>query len=1038
MHFVNQLRRAFICLVILITLFAKPVYAGLENPPTPILKLKKGTLQLLSQVGGAVMDVALHNGYAYIGKGQRLVSLNLAQEDKLELVGSSVNLPDIIQAVAVNGDYAYVADGGGGLRILNISTPDFREVGKLDTWATGIAIIEQGQILLTDGDFRLIDVNDPTQPNEISFLSTKGFASAVTVYNHLALVADGDTGITLIDIQNVQNPIVLSSLALEGYAYNASIVSINEVLFAFVACGAEGGVRIIDLSDLTHPKEVASLDTQGSAHDVQVQGSIAYIANGDGGLQTANITNPERPILQAQLDVVGYALSLSLLDSTLYLADGASLLSIDISDSMNPKSKASYEVLGSAYSVAITQQAVQGSERTYAYVTDYYSGMLVLDISQPEQRPTVTGFFDAQANSQNIALITLPNKASPSTESPLPLSHKPYALLGTASTGLHILDITSPYYPSLLSSIETPDIVYQTAAQESGIVYLADGSSGGLRIIDLSQAQEPLELGTYSKLDYTRGVAVFPYDITSSSFSVLDSTQTIAAVADGTSGVRFLDVTHPEAVTQLSVIDTPGFAESVKIEGAYAFVADGQEGGIRVIDIKDLRKPQEVAAYPLAGYALDLIITQNKLYLANGEDGLRIFDISNPTLPNEIGAYKQAGFTSGVAVQGDTIYCANRAAGLLVLRLQPAKAQIFNVNSTSDEIDAIFGDGRCESMKKNCTLRAAIQEANANPGVDTIILPKGIYNLTIPGTDEEKSALGDLDITDHLILRGESSSQTVIDGGSLERVFHILGDGSLWVSMANLTIQNGLSGVNINNAASYSLTDSEISGNQGYGLWAFQSSISLKNVVVKENEELRYMGGVGGSASSFTIENSTIAYNQGAVGGISIDGKLSLINSTINENYGTNGVGGIWINGVANISNSTIIKNQGVGLAADDGSKVQIKGSLIQQNTNMSDCKGTITSLGYNLIGSSNGFITERKEGDIIGTEAEMTIEKNNMTVYLPSQNSLIIDHIPSQQCTDIEGQPLLSDQRNQSRPQDGNQDGNPACDIGAIEVSSK
>src|SRR5262249_46594084 len=60
----------------------------------------------------------------------------------------------------------------------------------------------------------------------------------------------------------------------------------------------------------------------------------------------------------------------------------------------------------------------------------------------------------------------------------------------------------------------------------------------------------------------------------------------------------------------------------------------------------------------------------------------------------------------------------------------------FTVNSLDDAVDAMPGDGVCETAKDNhvCTLRAAVQEANKNPGADTILLqPNVTYVLTIVG-----------------------------------------------------------------------------------------------------------------------------------------------------------------------------------------------------------------------------------------------------------------------------------------------------------------
>jgi CSLREA domain-containing protein len=49
----------------------------------------------------------------------------------------------------------------------------------------------------------------------------------------------------------------------------------------------------------------------------------------------------------------------------------------------------------------------------------------------------------------------------------------------------------------------------------------------------------------------------------------------------------------------------------------------------------------------------------------------------------------------------------------------------FTVNSTGDASDATPGDGVCDDGGGNCTLRAAIQEANANPGQDTVNVSVG-------------------------------------------------------------------------------------------------------------------------------------------------------------------------------------------------------------------------------------------------------------------------------------------------------------------------
>ncbi len=76
-------------------------------------------------------------------------------------------------------------------------------------------------------------------------------------------------------------------------------------------------------------------------------------------------------------------------------------------------------------------------------------------------------------------------------------------------------------------------------------------------------------------------------------------------------------------------------------------------------------------------------------------------------------------------------------AALVALAPPSARAQApttFTVNSTADGADANPGDGVCETAAGNatCTLRAAIQEANAHAGADTIafnIPPGGVQTI---------------------------------------------------------------------------------------------------------------------------------------------------------------------------------------------------------------------------------------------------------------------------------------------------------------------
>src|ERR1043166_2278639 len=75
---------------------------------------------------------------------------------------------------------------------------------------------------------------------------------------------------------------------------------------------------------------------------------------------------------------------------------------------------------------------------------------------------------------------------------------------------------------------------------------------------------------------------------------------------------------------------------------------------------------------------------------------------------------------------------------------QVVAAATFTVDTTADLPDVTPGDGICGSAGGSCTLRAAVEEANALSGADTVVLPAGHYRLTDGG----------LTINDDLRARG--------------------------------------------------------------------------------------------------------------------------------------------------------------------------------------------------------------------------------------------------------------------------------------------
>ena len=121
-----------------------------------------------------------------------------------------------------------------------------------------------------------------------------------------------------------------------------------------------------------------------------------------------------------------------------------------------------------------------------------------------------------------------------------------------------------------------------------------------------------------------------------------------------------------------------------------------------------------------------------------------------------------------------------------------AHAATYTVDSTADAPDATPGDGICRAntVPPRCTLRAAIEEANARTDADTISVPAGTYTLT----------LGTLTVTRAVSIEGAGAVSTFVQastqpyGGTVDVM---VVDTTDHVTVTGLTLRHGRFGLNV-------------------------------------------------------------------------------------------------------------------------------------------------------------------------------------------------------------------------------------------------
>jgi CSLREA domain-containing protein len=117
---------------------------------------------------------------------------------------------------------------------------------------------------------------------------------------------------------------------------------------------------------------------------------------------------------------------------------------------------------------------------------------------------------------------------------------------------------------------------------------------------------------------------------------------------------------------------------------------------------------------------------------------------------------------------------------------QQAAAPFFTVDTPADAPDDNVGDGTCATSTGECSLRAAVAEANDTTGA-TIEVPAGTYVLD----NAVDSDTGDLDLSAPMTITGAArqpgdAATTIV--GSGDRVFEVLSGG---VTLEGLVITGG-------------------------------------------------------------------------------------------------------------------------------------------------------------------------------------------------------------------------------------------------------
>jgi hypothetical protein len=301
-------------------------------------------------------------------------------------------------------------------------------------------------------------------PMPLGTYATSDWPSDVAVSGTLAYVADW-LGLMIIDVSDPARPALLAQLVTSG---SARRVFVTETV-VYVAESA--GLAIIDASDPAHPVRLAEYDpnehvaprygSRDYVEDVEVVGTLAYVACGYAGLHILDVSNPAQPAFLGSYDTGGSASFVAVAGSVAYVADrddddDVGLAIIDVSNPVHPVRVGRFGDAVSAGDVVVSGALV--------YVTEDNAGLEIIDVSNPA-RPVLVGTYDTWGNA--IALA----------------ENRGYV----ADGDVEVLDTTDPAHPVSLGKYGTGASTIALSGTRAFVV----GWRSGLQIIDLGESSVP-------------------------------------------------------------------------------------------------------------------------------------------------------------------------------------------------------------------------------------------------------------------------------------------------------------------------------------------------------------------------------------------------------------------------------------------------------------------------------------------------------------------------------------------------------------------
>ncbi len=484
--------------------------------------------------------------------------------------------PGNAQAIAIDGDNAYIADGESGVHLVEVNpltSPrivktlgGFQDARDVHLANGNLYALDTARGLLV---FKQQDVLNNENPHPRRTFKTAGTPFKVSTNDEgKVYISDNARGLYILTLDPLGGFTVTGTVPLLAFDF--------EVLGKY-ALLISNNLRILDIGAALAPEPISWVNTPGLTSAMKFYEGLLYLTDQQAGLHIINVNNPQRPRLIL-----------------------------------------SHPTIGNAEDVELRYSAAE--KATYAYVADGKGGIQTLDVTEPDM-PVWINHYNASGTTYGLDVDST--------------GDKPTIAIANGTGGLKIAELTEPYTGRITQDIRSFSGEHGALCVQIEKQHAFVGTDEGMDIVDLVIEKTLTHIPTTDPVWEIAIIGDYAYLCARS--------------------LVVVDISDPNRRQIVSKREFTGSVYRIAYNTSHAFLAS-LEGGVHILDISEPARPRPIAHFATEGAATNVSLADEFVYVLDNQQGVIKLDGTDPQRLTPLSNYVETQLPIAAAIQGNYLY----------------------------------------------------------------------------------------------------------------------------------------------------------------------------------------------------------------------------------------------------------------------------------------------------------------------------------------------------------------------------------------------